>query len=131
MRRLVCLSALLLPPLAAADKAPEHTVQDLAYGEVLFEFYQGDHFAALTRLLAGLERNELPHHARDADLMLGALYLSYGQHQIAGDVFAQVLEQSVEPELHDRAWFFLARIWHERGYLVRIELFIQMSFFIC
>jgi hypothetical protein len=115
------LSALLLPLAAAAEPEPERTVMDLAYGEVLFAFYQDDHFTALTRLLAGLERNELPNHAHDADLMLGALYLSYGQHQIAGDVFAQVLEQSVEPALHDRAWFFLARIWHQRGYLVEAE----------
>jgi hypothetical protein len=117
MRRLACLLVALAPGLACADDAPERTVRDLAYGEVLFEFYQDDHFAALTRLLAGLERNELPNHARDADLLLGALYLSYGQHRIAGDVFAAVLEQSVDPELHDRAWFFLAKIWHQRGYL--------------
>lgn len=121
MRRLACLLALLAPGLAAADEAPERTVRDLAYGEVLFEFYQDDHFAALTRLLAGLERNELPNHARDADLLLGALYLSYGQHRIAGDVFAAVLEQSVDPALHDRAWFFLAKIWHQRGYLAVSE----------
>lgn len=97
------------------------TVQDLAYGEVLFYFYQDDHFDALTRLLAGLERNELPHHAHDADLLLGALYLSYGQHRIAGEIFEQVLEQSVDPAVHDRAWFFLAKIWHQRGYLEESE----------
>jgi hypothetical protein len=32
-----------------------------------------------------------------------------------------VLEQSVDPALHDRAWFFLAKIWHERGYLPEAE----------
>jgi len=121
MRRLWFLGALGLSLAAAADEEPERTVRDLAYGEVLFEFYQDDHFAALTRLLAGLERNELPNHARDGDLMIGALYLSYGQHEIAGEVFAQVLERSVDPEVHDRAWFFLARIWHQRGYLAEAE----------
>ena len=60
MRRLACLIAVALPALGNADNEPERTVKDLAYGEVLFEFYQDDHFAALTRLLAGLERNELP-----------------------------------------------------------------------
>ena len=118
MRRLPALLLLVAPAIAGAGDEPERTVRDLAYGEVLFEFFQDDHFTALTRLLAGLERNELPNHARDADLLLGALYLSYGQHRIAGDVFAQVLEQSVDPMLHDRAWFFLAKIWYQRGYLV-------------
>ena len=121
MRRLFCLIVLAVPAIASAGDEPERTVKDLAYGEVLFEFYQDDHFAALTRLLAGLERNELPSHARDADLLLGALYLSFGQHQIAGQVFEQVLEESVDPMLHDRAWFFLAKIWHQRGYLPEAE----------
>jgi hypothetical protein len=121
MRRLASLLALALPALAGADEAPERTVRDLAYGEILFELFKDDHFAALTRLLAALERNELPSHARDADLLLGALYLSYGQHRIAGQVFGQVLEQSVDPMLHDRAWFFLAKIWHQRGYLAEAE----------
>ncbi|HUF72037.1 MAG TPA: hypothetical protein VMR74_03955 [Gammaproteobacteria bacterium] len=121
MRRLLSLLALSVPAIALADDPPERTVKDLAYGEILFEFFQDDHFAALTRLLAALERNELPSHARDADLLLGALYLSYGQHRIAGQVFEQVLMQSVDPMLHDRAWFFLARIWHQRGYLPEAE----------
>ena len=112
--------AAALPIVAGADE-PERTVRDLAYGEVLFEFFQDDHFEALTRLLAGLERNELPNHARDADLLLGALYLSYGQHRISGQVFEQVLAESVDPILHDRAWFFLAKIWHQRGYLAEAE----------
>jgi tetratricopeptide (TPR) repeat protein len=117
MRRIVAVLAALAPAIAVADDPPGRTVQDLAYGEVLFEYFQDDHLAALTRLLAGLERNELPHHARDADLMLGALYLSFGQHRVAGEVFGQVLAETVDPELHDRAWFFLAKIWYQRGYL--------------
>ena len=45
-------------PQAFADRNDElRTVKDLAYGEVLFYFYQDDHFAALTRLLAGLSRD--------------------------------------------------------------------------
>jgi tetratricopeptide (TPR) repeat protein len=96
-------------------------VQDLAYGEVLFEFFQEDYFSALTRLLAAQQRGELEHHGAEAELMLGGLYLSYGQHRLAGQIFERVLEQSVDPALHDRAWFFLAKIWHQRGYLPEAE----------
>ena len=66
-------------------------VQDLAYGEVLFEFFQEDYFAALTRLLAAQQRGELAHHGAEAELMLGGLYLSYGQHRLAGEIFERVL----------------------------------------
>lgn len=124
MRRSSCLTAGVLLGLSLggasasrADETDAKTVEDLAYGEVLFHFYQDNHFTALTRLLAGIERNELPSHADDADLLLGGLYLSYGQHQLAGSLFEQVLEQSVDPIVHDRAWFFLAKVWHQRGYL--------------
>ena len=106
---------------ARADHEEPKVVRDLAYGEVLFHYFKGDHFSALTRLLAGLERDELPSHAHDADLLLGALYLSYGQHRLAGQVFDQVLAGAVEPELHDRAWFFLAKIWRQRGYVSEAE----------
>lgn len=103
---------------AARDDGPQPTVvEDLAYGEVLFYFYQDDYFSALTRLLAAQSRESLPNHEGEAELLLGGLYLSYGQHRLSGSIFENLLEGNVDPELHDRAWFFLARIWHQRGYL--------------
>jgi tetratricopeptide (TPR) repeat protein len=108
-------------PAAARDKDEGIVVADLAYGEVLFHFFQDDYFTALTRLLAAQQRQELPNHPGEAELMLGGLYLSYGQHRLAAEIFERILEQSVEPELHDRAWFFLAKIWYQRGYLPEAE----------
>ena len=114
--------SVVAPAWADKDEAATNSsVQDLAYGEVLFHFFQDDHFSALTRLLAAQTRGELPSHAEEAELLLGGLYLSYGQHRLAGQIFAELLEQSVDPELHDRAWFFLAKIWHQRGYLQESE----------
>jgi tetratricopeptide (TPR) repeat protein len=103
----------------AADENPDTVtgVRDLAYGEVLFYFFQDDYFSALTRLLAAQSRNELTHHATEAELLLGGLYLSYVQHRHAGEIFERLLEQSVDPDVHDRAWLFLAKIWYQRGYL--------------
>jgi tetratricopeptide (TPR) repeat protein len=121
--RLSNLAAVLAAVVAggsaeASDATPHRiVVQDLAYGEVLFDYFQEDYFSALTRLLAAQERGELKHHEADAQLMAGALYLSYGQHRLAGEMFQRVLEQAVDPAIHDRAWFFLAKIWHQRGYL--------------
>ena len=117
--------ALALAQLCAATAAHgqeddgfrPNTVQDLAYGEVLFHFYQEDYFTALTQLLVAQEREEFAYHEGEAELLLGGLYLSYGQHRHAGEIFTRLLEQSVEPSLHDRAWFFLAKIWYQRGYL--------------
>jgi tetratricopeptide (TPR) repeat protein len=121
---ILAAAALALPAVdavAARDEGDGIVVQDLAYGEVLFEFFQEDYFSALTRLLAAQQRGELDVHGAEAELMLGGLYLSYGQHRLAGEIFGRVLQQSVEPALHDRAWFFLAKIWQQRGYLTEAE----------
>jgi tetratricopeptide (TPR) repeat protein len=113
--------ALALPAIDAIGDDEGTVVQDLAYGEVLFELFQEDYFSALTRLTAAQQRGELEHHGTEAELMLGGLYLSYGQHRLAGEIFERVLAQSVDPALHDRAWYFLAKIWHQRGYLPEAE----------
>ena len=117
----VAATALAAPPADARHKDAGIVVQDLAYGEVLFDFFQEDYFDALTRLLAAEQRNEIPHHQAEAEVMLGGLYLSYGEHRLAGEIFERVLAKSVDPELNDRCWFFLAKIWHERGYQPEAE----------
>ena len=97
---------------------PPVKVQDLYYGDVLFYFFQDDYFDALTRLTAAQVKNRLQHHADDAELLLGGLYLSVGQHREAGEIFARVLDgKNVPPAVRDRARFFLGKVWYLRGYL--------------
>ena len=117
----VAAAVLAAPPIDARHKDDGVVVQDLAYGEVLFDYFQNDYFEALTRLSAAEERNEIPHHRAEADVMLGGLYLSYGEHRLAGEIFERVLAKSVDQTLNDRCWFFLAKIWHERGYQPEAE----------
>lgn len=97
---------------------PPVDVQDLYYGDVLFHFYQDDYFGALVHLTAAMEKERVPHHVADAELLLGGLYLSLGQHREAGEIFARVLERKGVPAaVRDRARFYLGKIWYQRGYL--------------
>jgi hypothetical protein len=97
---------------------PPVDVQDLYYGDVLFHFYQDDYFGALVRLTAAMEKERVPHHVADAELLLGGLYLSLGQHREAGEIFARVLDRKGVPAaVRDRARFYLGKIWYQRGYL--------------
>jgi tetratricopeptide (TPR) repeat protein len=108
---------------APAKKAPTPgalppvKVRDLYYGDVLFYFYQDDYFTALTHLTAAQENGRLSHHEGDAQLLLGGLYLSLGQHREAGQIFAEVLDRKNVPQpVRDRARFFLGKVWYQRGY---------------
>ena len=116
------LAALLqCAAVAAADGRDPVVVEDAEYGEVLFYFYQDDYFPAIVRLLAARERGRVPHHADEAELLLGGLYLSYGHHLEAADIFDRLLASNVDTDIRDRTWFFLAKIWKQRGYLDRAQ----------
>lgn len=113
------LSLVLIAPaaLAATDDNDPIVVTDPHYGEVLFYFYQEDYFPAIVRLLAADEQQQLDDHAEQAELLLGGMYLSYGHHLKAADIFERLLADAVAPEIRARTWFFLAKIWYQRGYL--------------
>ena len=111
-----------MPPAVAAKDGPDPiVVNDPQYGEVLFYFYQGEYFPAIVRLLAAQEQAQLTEHEDQAELLLGGMYLSYGHHLEAADIFNRLLADNVDPEIRDRTWFFLAKIWHQRGYLDKAQ----------
>lgn len=90
-------------------------VRDLYYGEVLFHFYQQDDFTALTHLLAAEQAGRIPHNEAEAELLLGGLYLSYGQHDHAAEIFERLLAANSDPRTRDRAWFYLGKVRYQRG----------------
>ena len=65
----IVAAALSAAPVEARHKDEGLVVQDLAYGEVLFDFFKEDYFDALTRLLAAEQRNEIPHHLPEAEVL--------------------------------------------------------------
>ena len=100
---------------------PIQTVRDLHYGDVLFQFYAGEDFEALTRLEAYEHWQRMPHHQQDASLLAGGLYLSLGMHNEAGKRFETLLTDKVPAAVRNRAWFYLAKVWYARGYYDRSE----------
>ena len=123
IRSRLCLLLVFLTPVAlgATDRSEPIVVQDPQYGEVLFYFYQEDYFPALVRLLAAKEQQRLTHHADEAELLLGGMYLSYGHHLEAAEIFERLLADNVDADIRDRTWFFLAKIWYQRGYLEKAQ----------
>ena len=115
----LALSGLVLASTAVAqdDLRTPVVIQEPQYGEVLYYFYQEDYFPAIVRLLAARQQGQLVEHAEEAELLLGGMYLSYGHHLEAAEIFENLLAGNVSPDLRNRTWFFLAKIWYQRGYL--------------
>jgi len=124
---LAALSVVMTAMLAAsaaraaddADKVPAdpplHPVLDPHYGDVLFEFYQGRYFPAITKLEASQVFHRMAPHADEAEILRGGLLLSYGLHRQAGEVFEALLARGAPPSVRDRAWYFLAKVRYQRG----------------
>jgi len=121
------LVALPLAPAAAKNVKPDpnglppHEIKDLHYGDVLFYFYQDDYFDSITRLLAAQQLDRLPHTEGEAQLLLGGLYLSLGEHVEAGRIFEALLAGKTSEAVRNKAWFYLGKVWYQRGYLEESE----------
>ena len=100
---------------------PPQDVKDLHYGDVLFYFYQDDYFDSITRLLAARQLDRIPHTQGEAELLLGGLYLSLGEHVEAGRIFEALLNQNTSEAVRNKAWFYLGKVWYQRGYLGESE----------
>ena len=80
-----CLPALLAAPViaATAERDPGDAVPptELAYGVVLYEFFQQRYFDAMVELGAAQQRAQLQHNAGEAELLRGGMSLSYGMER--------------------------------------------------
>jgi tetratricopeptide (TPR) repeat protein len=100
---------------------PPHDVKDLRFGDVLFYFFQDDFFDSITRLLAAQQLDRLPNTQGEAELLLGGLYLSLGEHVEAGNIFEKLLNANATEAVRNKAWFYLGKVWYQRGYLQESE----------
>jgi hypothetical protein len=91
-------------------------VRDPHYGEVLYQFFQQNYFAALTNLMVSEHFGRVSRHRYDAELLRGGMFLSYGMHLEAARIFDQLTEQVAEPVVRDRAWFYMGKILYQRGH---------------
>ncbi len=120
----ICLCA-STSPFAEEAKVEKKIIKDLHYGEVLFHFFQEDYFTSITHLLAAQQLNRVANHRPDDELLLGGLNLSYGMHKEAGRIFARLLDESADDAVKNRAYYYLAKISYQRGYLPQAAQYIE------
>ncbi|VAW73613.1 hypothetical protein MNBD_GAMMA14-360, partial [hydrothermal vent metagenome] len=115
LRQLLFLFTALLATGSFAGTDKPQQVQDLHYGEVLFQFYQDDYFTAISHLMAAQAQSQLTHHRDEAELLLGGLQLSYGMLDEAEQRFQALLGPDTSLDLRNRAWFYLTKISYQHG----------------
>lgn len=91
-------------------------IQDLAYGEILFDYYRNDEISALTHILIAQKHNELGHHGNSAELLSGVIYLNLGMLAKAQGIFNRLLtEKDLKNELLAKLEFYLAKLHYKQG----------------
>jgi hypothetical protein len=103
-------------------RPPPHVgVESPHYGDSLFHFFQGRFFSSVTALMVSQHFARMSPHDDEAEILRGGLFLSYGLHREAGEVFARLIERGAAPSVRDRAWYYLAKIRYQRGLLAQAE----------
>lgn len=106
-------------PVPANESA--RPVEAPHYGDALFHFFQDRYFSSITTLMASQHFGRVAPHGDEAEILRGGMLLSYGLHKEAGEIFAQLIERGAAPAVRDRAWFYLAKIRYQRGFLAEAD----------
>ena len=123
-------AALALPPAAAlaawpfgasGPAEPTHEIKAPFYGDALYYFFQDRYFTSITTLMASQQFDRVVKHDDEAEILRGGMLASYGQTKEAGEIFATMIARGASPAVRDRAWFYLAKIRYQRGYLPEAE----------
>ena len=119
--------ALAAPAFAAwpfADSGPSeptHEIKAPHYGDALFYFFQDRYFTSVTTMMASQQFERLTHHDDEAEILRGGMLASYGMTKEAGEIFSTMIARGATPKVRDRAYFYLAKIRYQRGYLPEAE----------
>ena len=119
---LVIMLIISAAPVRAGMSGPA-VVQDLYFGEALYQAFQGNWFEAITRLDTELsqhygldepERDTLYYHINHAEFSVGDFELAYRMHRRAGRAITAVIEGNVEEAVRNEAVYRLARIYFQK-----------------
>ncbi len=92
------------------------SIEDLAYGNILFEYYRGNLVESLNQILVAQKRNSLPNHANNARLLSGVIYLDLGMLTHAQNIFNELLtEKDLSSGFFSKIEFYLGKLHYKQG----------------
>lgn len=103
----------LTPGEQVADEPADPAA--LAFGEVVFDYYNGRSLPAATNLLLARRHGALTERDDYAELLLGELYTSFGLSEAAEKTFAGLVQRDILPKIRNETWFRTAELHYRQG----------------
>lgn len=110
-----CLLAASLAAVPTMASSVIRSRADLEYGAVLFEYHQQNYFHGLVEQAYASAQGNPRAHAHRGQLLKGSMALSYGIPDDAYAVFNTLLDAEPDRDIRNRAWYYLARLYHARS----------------
>ncbi|NOY67483.1 MAG: tetratricopeptide repeat protein [Gammaproteobacteria bacterium] len=124
----ITMSALFAAPnvySAEPEKIIWKELRDLDFGNTLYYFFQRQYFSSIVQLTVAQQKETIPHHKQEAELLLGGMYLSFGMHKESGEIFERLIDAKIPVHIRNKAWFFLAKIRYQRNLFPEAEQAIK------
>ncbi|VAW86599.1 hypothetical protein MNBD_GAMMA16-2135 [hydrothermal vent metagenome] len=104
-----------IPTWGNDDSIASSLTSDTHHNNVLYYFFQKKFLTATSKSLFFEKSKRYEPENYNDNLLVGALYLSYGLFDDAKELFIKVADKSGEPALRDKAWLYLAETFYRRA----------------
>jgi len=101
------------------SKLAPQVIKDLRYGESLFNFYQNKYFSSITNLMIAEAKEPITKQGNEPELLKGGLFLAYGLHNQAHDIFTKLINANLPVYTRDRAFYYLGKSFYKKSYYDR------------
>ena len=113
---------LVLTPLQAAPlESHVESLDELQYGVVLYDYFQQDYFSALVEHEYALASRSRLANTPFNQVLKGGMMLSYGMPDKSEILFNTLLNDVVENDVSNRAWYYLAKIYYNKSEIINAD----------
>lgn len=106
----------------------KHKVDDIAYGEILFDYFNNDFEKAIVKTRTAQQKNVLKHNNVHSELLLAQLYILEGLPTRAEQTLQVIAQNRVSEQTRNLALFQLVRIYTYQGKLKEAQNLLETQF---
>jgi hypothetical protein len=108
-------AVIIVTTVQANEPGIRHHVNDMGYGQALFQYFQQKELPAIIQLLVAKQGYRTQTQIEESELLLADLYYSYGLYDEAEALFSRLQEENTSTGIKNRVWFNLAQLKYNQG----------------